>query len=248
VLFNKKNLIGAIMMVVTMGATCAFADDATSLQDTLQRCGRIAVDPERLACYDGIATGRAVGTVQDSKRPDTPAQQTAAVPAGADAKLPSPVSADAPDAEVRWANQEDTSGLDRSKTQIAALPAAKGYVGNINRAGLRRGPILVIRCRERETQMYVSFDTSVAGLGGQVPVQYRIGDHPAVKAVWAGSQDHNGYGVWSSTPAILLIKALLDADEFFVRADERIMGSSEALFQLKGIEAAMKPVRSACGW
>jgi type VI secretion system VasI family protein len=245
----KKHLIGAMMTVATItGATCAFADDAASLPDTLRRCGRIAVDQERLACYDGLATGRAVGTGQEAKRPDAPAQQSAAVPAPADAKSPPPVSADATDGEARWANQEDTSGLDHSKTQIAALPATKGYVGNINRAGLRRGPILVIRCRERQTQMYVSFDTSVAGLGGEVPVQYRVGDRPVVKAVWGGSQDHDGYGVWSSTPAILLIKALLDADEFFVRADERIMGSSEALFQLKGISAAVKPVRDACGW
>lgn len=250
--FGKFVLLASVAATMAVDAGTAGAQDAGSLQESLLKCGKIASDLQRLDCYDKLVIAKSADTpakIGDTKAGDTKTGDASSAAAVGDAK-PQQSAADSSETnnDLKWDHREETSGLDRSKTEVTSIVAVKGYVGNLNRAGLRRNPVLVIRCREHKTNVYVSFDTSVAGSSGDVPVQYRIGDQPVVKASWASSQDHNGYGVWSSAPAIKLIKSMLSSDEFFVRADVRIMGSSEALFKLKGIEDAVKPVREACDW
>ncbi|HEY4203490.1 MAG TPA: type VI secretion system-associated protein TagO [Xanthobacteraceae bacterium] len=246
-------MLASVAATMAIDAGTAGAQDADSLQGSLLKCGKIASDLQRLDCYDKLVVAKSADTpakTGDAKTGDAKGSGDASSAAAVGDAKPDQSAADSSDAknDVQWDHREETSGLDHSKTEVTSIMAVKGYVGNLNRAGLRRNPVLVIRCREHKTNVYVSYDTSVAGASGEVPVQYRIGDQPVVKASWAGSQDHNGYGVWSSGPAIKLIKSMLSSDEFFVRADVRIMGSSEALFKLKGIEDAVKPVREACDW
>jgi len=71
-----------------------------------------------------------------------------------------------------WSNLDNlrsSGGHERFATQ--ALPAESGIVGLIGKSGVKRGPILVLRCRERQAQIFVSFDLAVTGSEDAVPVQ-----------------------------------------------------------------------------
>jgi type VI secretion system VasI family protein len=151
------------------------------------------------------------------------------------------ISANAQDS-AQWEIEKTTSKLDRSTGVVASLRATEASV-----SGRPVQAALIIRCHERQTNIYIGFSTMAGGSDG-VRVQYRIGETAPATASWSTSEDFRGYGLWDTKRAIPLIQKLATADEFYVRGEARIAGSSEALFKLTGIADAAKTVREACKW
>jgi type VI secretion system VasI family protein len=216
---------------------------------TVAMCARISSDLQRLACYDDLS--RQVGGGNTAQK-DTAAQAanpqtTPATPAIPNAMGPSAGSSDAGGLGA-WVRNDEVDGLDNSKIIILSLPAESGNVGLIGKPGMKRGPVLVMRCKERQAQLFVSFDLPVTGSEDAVPVRYRIGASAPTKGVWARSEDETSFGAWKTATTAPLVNQLGGAADLFVRVSGSNGRTSEALFKLDGIKAAIKAVQEGCPW
>jgi len=205
-------------------------------------------DPERLGQrypheISGGQLQRAIAAMPAAPRPQA-SQAPAAAPSPKPANNNLMVSED----QVGWTNQETTSGLDNSKTEIAILPAATAKLSRFATSGSAQHAALIIRCREGKTDLYVAYSDIVDGMEHSISVQYRIGGAPVKTERWGISQDFQSYGTWQTAATVPFIKSLQNADEFYVRGDAGPMGTSEASFKLAGIDGAIAPVRAACHW
>lgn len=223
---------------------CAQSSMQTGLASEVSKCARLADARDRLACFDQVS-GQAPDLNATSQRPAAPAIQT---PSPASPRTPAPTGYGGrqimvSDDHKGWTNREEVSGLDRSKTQIALLPAVEART----KSTLPQKAAIVVRCREGKTDFYVSFTDIVDGMQ-PVKVDYRINDGSSRRDVWQNSQDFQGYGTWNSPRTIPLLKELLSADELYVRGDAGAMGVSEARFKLEGMAEAIAPVRQSCRW
>jgi type VI secretion system protein VasI len=216
-------------------------------------CAGITSDLKRLTCYDDLSrqiAGPPAAAAADSNKP---AAAQAPVSAGSQAPAAQPpagqtsAATDSTDTGA-WTRNDETDGLDNSKIVIFSLTADSGNVGLIGKPGLKRPPLLILRCKEHQAQVFVSFDLPVTGSGEDVPVQYRIGASPPASMDLARSEDETSFGDWTTASAAPLIEKLETGQDFFVRAKSGNGRTSEALFKLAGIDAAVKPIREACPW
>lgn len=219
---------------------CAQSSMQTGFASEVSKCARLADARDRLACFDQVS-----GPAPDLNATSAPAIQT---PSPASPRTPAPTGYGGRQIMVSddykgWTNREEVSGLDRSKTQIALLPAVEART----KSTLPQKAAIVVRCREGKTDFYVSFTDIVDGMQ-PVKVDYRINDGSSRRDVWQNSQDFQGYGTWNSPRTIPLLKELMLADELYVRGDAGAMGVSEARFKLEGMAEAIAPVRQSCRW
>jgi hypothetical protein len=216
---------------------------------TVAMCAGISPDLQRLSCYDDLS--RQIGgagiaqkeTAAQAARPEA----TPATPAAPNATTSAAVSSDTGGLGA-WVRNDEVDGLDNSKIIILSLPAESGNVGLIGKSGVKRGPVLVMRCKERQAQFFVSFDLPVTGSEEAVPVQYRIGASAPAKGIWSRSEDETSFGTWKTTTTAPLVNQLGPAVDLFVRASGSNGRTSEALFKLDGIKAATKAVQEGCPW
>jgi type VI secretion system protein VasI len=234
------DLLAVCLLTACFGLATQLALAGEDVTTPLQTCARIQNDIGRLGCYDR-AFGQHVAT------PATPPSPMPQTPAAA-AQKPADSNLTISDDQTGWSNKETVSGLDNSKTETAILPAATAKISRLAAGGPAQHAALIIRCREGKTDLYVAYTDIVDGMEHTISVQYRIGGAPVKKERWGVSQDFQSYGTWQTAETLPFIKSLLNADEFYVRADAGSMGTSEALFKLAGIEGAIAPVRAACHW
>jgi type VI secretion system protein VasI len=228
----------ACCLAVTTSAAFAENDNVAT---RLHACAEIHGNVDRLGCYDKAFA-------QPNAMPAAPRPQASQAPAAAPSAKPANNNLMVSEDQVGWTNQETTSGLDNSKTEIAILPAATAKLSRFATSGSAQHAALIIRCREGKTDLYVAYSDIVDGMEHSISVQYRIGGAPVKTERWGISQDFQSYGTWQTAATVPFIKSLLNADEFYVRGDAGSMGTSEASFKLAGIDGAIAPVRAACHW
>lgn len=244
------NVAVAAAALSVSGATRAQVgqDDANK---TVAMCRGISSDLQRLACYDDLSRqvlGSGTAQEKTSSSPDN-SVSTATAPGSAVQAAPGPSTSSEDSGSLgAWVRTDDIDGLDKSKIIILSLTAESGNVGLIGKSGVKRGPVLVLRCKEHQAQIFVSFDLPVTGSEDMVPVQYRIGANAPTKGVWSRSQDETSFGSWKTAATASLVKQLEPAADFFVRATGSNGRTSEALFKLDGIKAAAKSVQEGCPW
>jgi len=214
---------------------------------TIAMCAGISSDLQRLSCYDDLSRQVRSSDTAQNKTSSPPENSAAAAAAMAPAAGP-PTNAEDSGSLGRWVRNDEVDGLDNSKIIILTLPAESGNVGLIGKPGMKRGPVLVLRCKEREAQIFVSFDLPITGSDDAVPVQYRIGTNAPSKGVWSRSEDATSFGSWKTAATASLVNQLEPAADFFVRATGSNGRTSEALFKLDGIKAAAKSIREGCPW
>jgi len=150
---------------------------------TVAMCAGISSDLQRLSCYDDLS--RQVGGASTAQKETAASPQTTlATPVAPNATGSSAGSSDTGDLGA-WVRNDEVDGLDNSKIIILSLAAESGNVGLIGKPGVKRGPMLVMRCKERQAQLFVSFDLAVTGSDDAVPVQYRIGASAPTKGIWS---------------------------------------------------------------
>jgi type VI secretion system VasI family protein len=216
---------------------------------TVAMCAAISSDLQRLSCYDDLSRQVAGGSTAQK---ETAAQAASPENAHATPVAPNATGSTAGSSDTgglgAWVRNDEVDGLDNSKIIILSLPAESGNVGLIGKPGMKRGPVLVMRCKERQAQLFVSFDLPVTGSEDAVPVQYRIGASAPTKGIWSRSEDETSFGTWKTATTAPLVNQLGPAVDLFVRASGSNGRTSEALFKLDGIKAATQAVREGCPW
>jgi hypothetical protein len=244
-------LVMRIAAILIAGFLGGIAHAQTNENDakTIAMCAGISSDLQRLSCYDDLS--RQVGDNNTAQKATT--AQSAISESGPPTPAAPTVTGSSADSSNTgglgaWVRNEEVDGLDNSKIITLSLPAESGNVGLIGKSGMKRGPMLVLRCKERQAQLFVSFDLPVTGAEEAVPVQYRIGASAPTKGVWSRSEDETSFGAWKTTTTAPLVNQLEPAADFFVRASGSNGRTSEALFKLDGIKAATKAVQEGCPW
>jgi type VI secretion system VasI family protein len=243
------NMAAAIVALSIGGTTRAQVTQEDEAK-TIAMCAAISSDLQRLSCYDDLSRQvRSSGTAQN-KTSSSPENSIAAPTAMAPAATSAGSHTNSEDSASLggWVRDNEVDGLDNSKIVVLSLPAESGNVGLIGKSGVKRGPVLVLRCKERQAQIFVSFDLPVTGSEDAVPVQYRIGTNAPTKGVWSRSEDETSFGSWKTATTASLVNQLEPATDFFVRATGSNGRTSEALFKLDGIKAAAKSIQEGCPW
>lgn len=110
-------------------------------------------------------------------------------------------------------------------------------------------PMLIARCVENKTSMYVDFDGAfMSDYGSFGNVTLRADKEPAKTYSMNASTDHNALGVWSGGTAIPMLKSLLGKTALMVRATPHSESPLTFEFDISGMDEAIKPVREACRW
>jgi hypothetical protein len=214
---------------------------------TVAMCAGISSDLQRLSCYDDLSRQVGGNTQKETAAQASSPETTPATPVAPNAAGSSSGSSDTGGLGA-WVRNDEVDGLDNSKIIVLSLPAESGNVGLIGKSGVKRGPLLIMRCKERQAQLFVSFDLPVTGSEDAVPVQYRIGASAPTKGIWSRSEDETSFGSWKTATTALLVNQLGLAADLFVRASGSNGRTSEALFKLDGIKAATRAVQEGCPW
>jgi hypothetical protein len=175
--------IAAILIASSPVGTARAQITENDVGKTVAMCAGISSDLQRLSCYDDLS--RQVGGASTAQK-ETAAQAASpqTTPVAPNATGYSAGSSNTGGLGA-WVRNDEVDGLDNSKIIILSLAAESGNVGLIGKPGVKRGPMLVMRCKERQAQLFVSFDLAVTGSDDAVPVQYRIGASAPTKGIWS---------------------------------------------------------------
>jgi type VI secretion system VasI family protein len=235
-----------VVLYVTAFSPPAVAQaDPDDISKKPKMCAAIASDLERLSCYDDLSH-QVMGN-ESARESVSPPPKATSQPATSPME---PASNDSSNAGTlgAWLRNDEIDGLDNSKIIILSLPAESGYVGLIGKSGVKRGPVLVLRCKEHQAHVFVSFDLPVTGSEEGVAVQIRNGANQPIRGVWSRSEDETSFGSWKAATTAPLINQFALAGELFVRARGSNGRTSEALFALDGIKAAINAIQEGCQW
>jgi type VI secretion system protein VasI len=109
---------------------------------------------------------------------------------------------------------------------------------------------LILRCKENSTNVYFASSTMLGDsiIADSQTVTYRMDDRRAVNSNWNLSTDRKAAGLWSGQSAIPFLKQILGTRQLFLRMDPHLGNRIEAQFDVSGLERAIGPLRTACGW
>jgi len=112
--------------------------------------------------------------------------------------------------------------------------------------GLRRRPVLHIRCVDNVTTASIASDWF---LGETVPVQWRVDHEKAVTQTWGrASPTGNSAGLWFGARSVPFAKSLLGKSTLTMRVTSFQDGAKEMAFNIAGLDNVIGPLREACKW
>lgn len=243
---SPKYLVTALAYSSIFLAGYASAND---LGSKLAGCVSISSAVARLDCFDKIASEAATapaGALAPS--PDAPTSTTSGNAETDKSKPPSDqVSAnvDVPKNEPPpkvpegdWLVSDDTDPITDKKNITLMLPA-----DNYQSGDLRNTPVLVIRCKNNRTEIYVTTHKYL-GSDGQ-SISYRLDARPARTEYWTIST--SGTALFS-TRHIAFIKEIMDIKTLLMEVrpyrDPRML----IRFDLTGLPHVIKGVQTLCNW
>lgn len=136
-----------------------------------------------------------------------------------------------------WRVSSEINPIDDSRTDTLFLVSDEG--GNT----IRDNPYLVLRCKSNTTELYINWDDY---LGGDVHVLTRIGKEEAETRQWSLSTDKTASFYANGT--IGFIKDMMNADSLIAQTTPYGESPVTAIFNTKGLENAIKPLRENCNW
>ena len=212
----------AIFLALLFGAATASAW-ASDTEAGIRRCSALEDGLKRLACFDDIAA--VLNGAAD--------QEVAASVASAEDK-------------GKWQQSIEASKIDDSTTVVLRLEAESPIVDRFERSHL---PALIIRCMEKVSALYWTFDgLFVADSGGFGKVTVRLDREKARTFQTSASTDNQALGLWSGGQAIPFIRSMLDNSTMLVRMTPFSDSPVEMEFDIRGLAEAARPLQKACGW
>lgn len=215
---DMKRLIA--MMAGTLWISAGYA----ATPSDLVKCSSIDDSVKRLVCYDDLANAEH----QESTKSETKELQPPSESSG------------------KWHISIDKSKIDDSSTVMAILFADEPVAGRFSRTAT---PALILRCLENVTSMYINFDgLFMSDTQNYGKVTFRVDKRPAFVKGMSASTSNKALGLWSGGSAIPFIKGLLGGTTLVVRAMPFNESARTMEFSIKGIEAAIEPIKKECKW
>ena len=140
----------------------------------------------------------------------------------------------------KWEGHTEQSPIDDSKNVYIALSANSSIVG---RFGKNPTPVLHLRCKEKETEAYINFDTFLGS--DSVQVTSRLDRDKAQTISWGISTDHNS--AFAPRP-IQFIKSLIKKESLLVQLTPYGENTVMTSFDVRGLDESIKPIQEACSW
>lgn len=137
-----------------------------------------------------------------------------------------------------WIVRDQVNPMDDTRTVILTLLASSG------RSQLGRQEVaLILRCQSGKTEAYIEWHDY---LGSEAYVTARIGSQEAQRRRWNLSTDHTATFYARDVPGF--IQALVATDRFVAQVTPYSESPVTAVFDVNGLETAVKPLRETCGW
>jgi len=193
-----------------------------SPETDIRACSAESDSVKRLACFDDVAqqlNGKADEVVRNAL--GNPATPT------------------------NWIQQIDQSKIDESVGVMLATRALSSFAAKFK----THTPLLVLRCLESTTSLYIDFDGAfVADTGGFGDVTVRMDKAKATTLSMAASTDNTALGLWRGTRSIPVIKQMLGRERMVVRAVPYSESPATFEFDISGLDKAIEPLQKACKW
>jgi hypothetical protein len=142
--------------------------------------------------------------------------------------------------EVAWEITENKSPIDDSPQVTATLLPP----GSDTSVDLFSAAVLILRCKEKETDAMFKKLGSYLGSHDKIRVLVRIGDGKPIETMWTPSTDG---GAAFAPSAIQFIRALPDRGKLFIRAFG-YRGPADGEFDLANVSDARERIAKACKW
>jgi type VI secretion system protein VasI len=143
-----------------------------------------------------------------------------------------------------WMVSNDTSAMTGARS-VALTLLAENEIRNSWRSSTA---MLVVRCRENQTSLYVVTGLSAQpeyGLDDQARVRIRFDSLPPQRQVWNESTDDNA--LFAPAP-VALARRLAKATTFRFEFTPFGAGATTARFTVSGLETHLIELARACGW
>jgi type VI secretion system protein VasI len=176
-------------------------------------CAAITASQERLACYDAIAGKIAPG-----------ARQTSPTVEGSG----------------KWNMRTEMSPVDDSMNVFLRLEAEDTIA---TRFGQETKPIMIIRCKENETDVLILWENYL-GLD-DTEVLIRLDKEPAKETRWDLSTDNSA--TFHRNP-IPFIREMLKRETLLARTTPYSENPATTTFDIRGLAAVIGKVQEACHW
>ncbi|MGF1736523.1 type VI secretion system-associated protein TagO [Photobacterium satsumensis] len=135
-----------------------------------------------------------------------------------------------------WIVSKDINPVDDSQTVTMILQSESGT----NKWG--RKVAMVLRCSQNTTDMYINWGEY---LGRDASVLTRVGSDKAETENWSLSTDSKASFKRKPIP---MIKQMLGQSKFVAQITPYNESPVTAIFDINGIDSAIKPLRETCGW
>ncbi|MGO8788866.1 MAG: hypothetical protein ACLQVL_15990 [Terriglobia bacterium] len=144
----------------------------------------------------------------------------------------------------KWDVRDEISPDTGSRTVTLTLPAEQGVAAS---AGLDKYPRLNIRCRSRQTVVYIRTGSlpADADANAEYRVQLRVDDGQPSIQPWEQSTGHDS--LFAPDP-VEFARLLAGAKKLAVEFTPPGSGPVATSFDLTGLDAAVAKVADACGW
>ena len=142
---------------------------------------------------------------------------------------------------THWRVSRSESKMDGTKTATYSTDSLDNLSNSIGRP---EKATLVLRCKDNETDAYVSWPTILGS--SSIAVLYKIDDGKVIKETWAPSSGMSA-AAFSKKP-IDLIKKLTDGKVLIVKITPYGKTAEEAEFNVEGALDAMNEISKACNW
>ena len=141
----------------------------------------------------------------------------------------------------KWKINENINPIDDSKTVTVYLLSDSG-----RSSMMRRQIQLVLRCKSGSTELYINWYDY---LGSDAKVLTRVGKNYATSSNWSLSTDSQAtFYPGGRSKTIDFIKSLINEDSFVAQVTPYNESPVTAIFDIKGLQKAIQPLREACSW
>ncbi|MFT3727723.1 MAG: hypothetical protein QM759_07860 [Terricaulis sp.] len=160
-------------------------------------------------------------------------------------------------ASAQWRTRTSTDQMTGHQSVIASTLASVPVTNSI---GTRETPRLIVRCRENELNVIVTFASSLFSTFDDdgTPAELRVDDEHVVGTSWDSSDDGKGLFYNGAAPyqdpapvgdqsTVGLIRRMMAGNTLHVRFHPPLNSAQYTRFILSGSTAALEPILRACG-